>query len=478
VTAGSRVEYAWAFGDGNTGAGANVSHTYADTGSYTAVVTASNAVNALTGTTIVHVTVPCAPPSDLGLARMPAGDLFAGVPVQFTVEAQGTTPFGYTWTVDGEPVAADASRIEHVFDAVGDHVVSVQVSNACGQDEVSTIVVVGRLDPACPDLSSSQKWASLSAVESGDILTYTLALRNNSSIPAQATLVDPLPTNTVYLPGTAQASNGSAIHYSEGALTWSGQVVSGMPIVIQFAVEVQPAVVGSGLTNQAYLNDGCGQTTILQTSSTYNPGYRLTIGEGALYTRVPTVTLAYSWNSADAITHVKFSNDGGFSASANTTDWLPVNDENPRYEEWQLATYGDLRMPRTVYARFRDETGQQYGPIQDDIIYDPEAPEIVDVEIVSAGREPTLDREGAEVVVRVTARDANSGVMLVQISHEANLASYEEFAAIGSTTDISWTLQESGEVFVRVVDRAGNMSATATALAHTHFSSYLPIVIK
>jgi len=44
VTAGTNVNYAWAFGDGTFGSGAVVMHNYPDVGMDTAVVTASNSV--------------------------------------------------------------------------------------------------------------------------------------------------------------------------------------------------------------------------------------------------------------------------------------------------------------------------------------------------------------------------------------------------------------------------------------------------
>ena len=56
VTEGSNVVYTWSFGDGSAGAGRVVSHTYAVTGEYTAIVTASNSVSVVTATTIVSIT--------------------------------------------------------------------------------------------------------------------------------------------------------------------------------------------------------------------------------------------------------------------------------------------------------------------------------------------------------------------------------------------------------------------------------------
>jgi hypothetical protein len=68
VGAGTNVGYTWAFGDGATGSGAVVTHTYAGTGNYTAVVTASNpsrcapgtyrSVGTITTTTPVTITTP------------------------------------------------------------------------------------------------------------------------------------------------------------------------------------------------------------------------------------------------------------------------------------------------------------------------------------------------------------------------------------------------------------------------------------
>jgi serine protease AprX len=58
ITAGSNPAYTWAFGDGEFGAGPVVSHTYPATGTYTAVVTASNSINELAATTTVTITEP------------------------------------------------------------------------------------------------------------------------------------------------------------------------------------------------------------------------------------------------------------------------------------------------------------------------------------------------------------------------------------------------------------------------------------
>ncbi len=55
VTLGSHITYTWSLGDGSIATGANVTHTYAQVGSYTAVVTATNPMGTVTATTGVLI---------------------------------------------------------------------------------------------------------------------------------------------------------------------------------------------------------------------------------------------------------------------------------------------------------------------------------------------------------------------------------------------------------------------------------------
>jgi PKD repeat protein len=63
ITAGTNVNYTWDLGDGTVGHGRLLSHTYGLTGTYTAVVTASNSLNTITATTPVVITAPLPAPS-------------------------------------------------------------------------------------------------------------------------------------------------------------------------------------------------------------------------------------------------------------------------------------------------------------------------------------------------------------------------------------------------------------------------------
>jgi PKD repeat protein len=58
VQSGTNVSYTWDFGDGETGSGQIVTHTYPHAGIFTASVTATNPVSSLSTTTQVDITSP------------------------------------------------------------------------------------------------------------------------------------------------------------------------------------------------------------------------------------------------------------------------------------------------------------------------------------------------------------------------------------------------------------------------------------
>jgi uncharacterized repeat protein (TIGR01451 family) len=58
VSGGSSVDYDWSFGDGQVGSGANVAHTYAAIGTYTARVTATNGMGSAFTSTAVTIVIP------------------------------------------------------------------------------------------------------------------------------------------------------------------------------------------------------------------------------------------------------------------------------------------------------------------------------------------------------------------------------------------------------------------------------------
>jgi len=361
--------------------------------------------------------------------------------------------------------------------------VGVTVSNPCGQETEALSVEVGEPGPDQPDLSPSTKLVDEGTVEEGDKVEYTIILRNDHDVAATVTLTDPIPAYTTYVEGSAQASDRSAVSVVDDELRWTGQVIAGTPVFIEFRAEVGVAPVGGTISNVATIDDGLGHRLMLRVDTVYKPDYGLTINEGAKFTNIPTVALRYEWDVDDGITQVRFSNDKGFGAGGNTTAWLAVNAADPTYGGWVLDVEDiHRRYACKVYAQFRDGSGQTYGPFEDRITYDPDKPSKPEIKVlkpsaagVLAAGSPAAD---AGVILQVTASDDNSGVYKVQVSHEAGFGTYSDFDFVGPTTDIDWTLQASGEVYVRVVDRAGNVSETTAEQVALDYNVYLPLVLR
>ena len=104
-------------------------------------------------------------------------------------------------------------------------------------------------------------------MESGDILTYTPFLQNSSAVTATVILTDPISAYTTYISGSAQASDGNPVTIAGGELYWSGQIISGTSVVIELAVEVQSAPVGTPVIDVARLDDGLGNVMLLEATS-------------------------------------------------------------------------------------------------------------------------------------------------------------------------------------------------------------------
>jgi uncharacterized repeat protein (TIGR01451 family) len=109
-----------------------------------------------------------------------------------------------------------------------------------------------------PDLSNSSKEVQPSTARLGDLLTYTLTLRNTGVVDGGLmTLTDEIPRELELVDGTLVASSGRVV--SDGRqLVWQGRVRRTSPVVIRY----QARVVKSGtIRNTARINDGYGVTT-------------------------------------------------------------------------------------------------------------------------------------------------------------------------------------------------------------------------
>ncbi len=93
-----------------------------------------------------------------------------------------------------------------------------------------------------PVLETSRKWASARSAVGGEVLTYTLSLRNTGNAnTATLWLTDTLPGELTLLTGTVQ-SNGGTVTWMQDTVFWQGVVAAGQSAEVSFAARVQPTV--------------------------------------------------------------------------------------------------------------------------------------------------------------------------------------------------------------------------------------------
>lgn len=148
----SPYNYAWTFGDGTTGRGNPVSHTYASSGAFTATVTASDSSGQTAwASTLISVNSTCgggggggggnnSTALEVGISADPAYGP-APLPVSFVASASGgQAPFTYAWSF-GDGSTGTSARADHTYSAAGNYVATVTVTDA-GGDQAYTGVFV------------------------------------------------------------------------------------------------------------------------------------------------------------------------------------------------------------------------------------------------------------------------------------------------------------------------------------------------
>jgi PKD repeat protein len=132
--------YSWAFGDGGTGSGANVSHLYREKGNFSAVVTVHDASGQ---SSRASVNVSVSSPLSIAVLSSP-GNATGDAPflVNFTAEGSGNdTPFSAVWTFgDGSP-SATGLDVSHVYSTAGLYEAEVTLTDAAGHEANGSEVV-------------------------------------------------------------------------------------------------------------------------------------------------------------------------------------------------------------------------------------------------------------------------------------------------------------------------------------------------
>jgi len=150
VATGSNVTYAWAFGDGQYGSGAILSHQYSAVDTYTAVVTATNNVDVVTATTVVTITdIPITgvqlvddSPTLLGETTTLTASVDAASNISYTLDfGDGSTPVVGTLT-PGLPLP-----FIHTYPAEDVYTATLTVSNTASLLRTTSRVTIVDAEP-------------------------------------------------------------------------------------------------------------------------------------------------------------------------------------------------------------------------------------------------------------------------------------------------------------------------------------------
>lgn len=170
----------WTFGDGTTGSGDTVSHTFQAPGTYTVTFTARNDAGTARETCTVEVT-PVPQPAIVNAIDASPNPVEVGTPVRFQSEVEGAAPLSYEWDF-GDGGAGRGAAPTHTYDAPGEYAVRLRASNDDGADQDTLTVQVNRARPAiCETVQefNSVFFAPGSSALSGDARE---ALRENADV--------------------------------------------------------------------------------------------------------------------------------------------------------------------------------------------------------------------------------------------------------------------------------------------------------
>ncbi len=127
---------------------------------------------------------------------------------------------------------------------------------------------------------SMEKTASVcenAAVDTGDILTYTVTLENTNAYSLSGvTITDTLPAGTEFVSGE------SGVKVSGRSVSWTGAVPANTTINVSYSVKITTTTPGALITSNATYVSGVKLGTITHSVSGYSKAQRLLIGNAAL----------------------------------------------------------------------------------------------------------------------------------------------------------------------------------------------------
>ncbi|TMI35548.1 PKD domain-containing protein [Candidatus Bathyarchaeota archaeon] len=156
--------YTWSYGDGSTGTGLQVTHTYDRDGTYQVALTVADSIGS-TGTWVAPVVVGTAPLQD-GFTYNPTSPQ-PGDNINFTASARGgTPPYSYSWDF-GNGASASGASATYSYSTAGSYTVTLTVIDSSNRSN-NTSQGLTVYSPAHPDFTLSTDQSTFNAQPGSD----------------------------------------------------------------------------------------------------------------------------------------------------------------------------------------------------------------------------------------------------------------------------------------------------------------------
>ncbi len=241
------ITYTWNFGDGTVIAGGLVmAHTYA-AGSYTAIITAENAVGQDVATTTVSIG---AGPTAGFISNSP---LYApNATAVFTDTGSGAT--SWVWNF-GDGVTGTLQNPTHTYalppvNTMRSYIVTQTAINAFASGQVTGVVTLYNYTVVLTAAKSGPGMLGQNAP-----VVYTIVVSNSGMADSTGTrIVDTFPAGTTGPAYNISVNQGSVISNTTGGLIWNGTVAGGQALTLSFSLTPTVACGGAVPANTAVVS--------------------------------------------------------------------------------------------------------------------------------------------------------------------------------------------------------------------------------
>ncbi len=312
---GSIVGYAWNFGDGTTGSGKQVTHTYGSAPNFSSstfsVVLTVRDNSGLEGTVANNVTVtapPVVPPNVAPVARLTALPATGNAPLTVAFDGSASTDAdgtitSYTWAF-GDGQTASGTRTQHLYTAPGTYTAVLSVADnagAVGQASTTVTVASPQNQPPVAAFTSSPNGgvspvdvsfdASASSDPDGTIVSYSWTFGDGSPAASGKTTVHTYSTAANHVADlTVTDDKGASARASQvikvttaSAYTLGGTVsgLAGTGLVLQNNGADDLAIASSGTFTFATPVATGGAYSVKVKTQPSGPAQTCTVGNGS-----------------------------------------------------------------------------------------------------------------------------------------------------------------------------------------------------